>query len=540
VWRSSTKVATTNRLPMQSYLRSVVPSEMPPSWDPAALGAQAVAARTFAARRSNATSWYDTCDTTACQVYRGRGKRSTDGTITSYEYTSTNTAVTATDGQVLTFRFSDGVTRLATTMYSSSNGGYTAASGNGHDYLSAHSDPYDDVSINRRHTWTAQLPVTSLESRFGIHQVQRLQIRRRDGNGKWGGRVLDVRVEGITSGGAYTYVETSGNGIQSARPWPSVSTGLSSNYFTIASTTTGTVTRLAGSNRYATAAAVAARYPSGLEVVYVASGIAFPDALAGAARAAYNDGPLLLTHPTSLPSATREAMVRLNPNRVVVLGGENSVSDSVAQALASLTRSGGMQRVWGPDRYATAASLAGFYATGPSVAYVASGQDYPDALAGAAIAGRDQVPILLTRATSLPSATADALRRLAPARIVVVGGPNAVSAGVLEQLKGLATAGSVARLAGVDRYGTAARVAAEYSSASSAYVASGQNFPDALAGAAIGGRDGAPLLLTRFDSLPAPTKDVLTRLRPNEAFLLGGLEVVTDSVKTAIRTAISG
>ncbi|MDV3222924.1 cell wall-binding repeat-containing protein, partial [Intrasporangium sp.] len=538
IWRSSSTVGTANDVTMQSYLRSVVPAEMPSSWATAALRAQSVAARTYASRRTGSTSWYDTCDTVACQVYKGLGRRNADGTVTYYETANTDAAVTATDKVVLSFRFSDGVTRLATTMFSSSNGGYAAPASPDHPYLRAHSDPYDDVSINQRHDWTGQLPVSALESYFGIHEVQRVQILSRDGYGSWGGRVLTVRVEGVTSGGSYTYVDRTGNDLRSARPWPTYSTGLSSNYFTIAPTVT--VTRLAGPDRYATAAAVAAaRYAPGVDVVYVASGLLFPDALAGAARAAFNRGPLLLTRPTSLPTATRDAMVRLQPGRVVVLGGVNSVAEPVAEALASLTTSGTMERVAGSDRYATAARLADYYASGPAVAYVASGETFPDALSGAAIAGRDRVPLLLTRASSLPTATADALRRLAPSRIVVLGGPAAVSDPVVDQLRPLATTGTVTRLAGADRYATTARVAAEYAAAATVYVASGETFPDALSGAAAAGRDGVPLLLTRSASLPTATRDTLSRLNPTRAFLLGGPSAITESVRVAISYAMS-
>lgn len=538
IWRGSSTVGTANDVTMQNYLRSVVPAEMPPSWATHALRSQAVAARTYASRKSGSTSWYDTCDTTACQVYRGLGRRNSDGSITRYEYATTDDAVAATEGTVLTYRFSDGVTRLATTMFSSSNGGYVAPGSPDHPYLAAHTDGYDDVSINSRYRWAASLPVTSLESYFGIHRVERLQILARDGKGSWGGRVLKVRVEGVTSTGAYTSVDAAGDALRAARPWPTFSTGLSSNYFAIAPTITAV--RLAGADRYATAAAVAdARYSPGVDVVYVASGLNFPDALTGAARAAVNGGPLLLTRQGSLPSVTRDAIIRLQPARAVVLGGTASVSDAVADSLAGLTTSGDVQRVGGRDRYAVAAALASYYPSGPAVAYVVSGEKFPDALSGAAIAGRDRVPILLTRATSLPGATAEALRRLAPSRIVVVGGSSTVSDDVLTQLRALATSGSVSRYAGADRYATAARVAAEYTSAATVYVASGETFPDALSAAATAGRDRMPLLLTRADSLPTPTSDALSRLNPSRAYVVGGPATITEAVREAILVAMS-
>lgn len=536
VHTGSTKLATVNTLPTQSYLRGVVPSEMPPSWHREALEAQAVAARTYASRRSNGTSYYDTCDTTACQVYRGAGKRNSDGSVTSYEYAAVDAAITATNGQVLTFRFSDGVTRLATTMYSSSNGGYSTAAGNGHTYMPAKADSYDGVSINKRHSWSAQLPVSALESRFGIARVERVQILARTGSGSWGGRVTSVLVEGYTSDGSYVSASTTGNGIVSARPWPANSTGLSSNYFTIGTTSdpSGAVSRIAGSDRFATAAKASEAYAPGVAVVYVASGLDFPDALAGSARAGYNDAPVLLTRPDSVPAATTAAMQRLKPGRVVVLGGPDVVSNGVAETLRSLTTSGSLQRVGGADRFATAADLASYYPTGGAVAYVASGLDFPDALASAAAAGHDRAPVLLTLPIGLPAPTAAALQRLRPSTIVVVGGPAAVSDAVVTALRPYATGGTVTRVSGSDRYATAAAVAARLSSATSVYVAGGNDFPDALVGAAPAGRAGAPVLLTRPNSLPAATAAQVERLAPSRAYVLGGSAVVGDAVATSL------
>ena len=533
----TTSLATINQLTLQDYLRGVVPSEMPPSWNDAALRSQTVAARTYAAGRTNGTSYYDTCDTTACQVYQGRGKRNADGTITSYEYDSTNTAIDGTKGQVLTYLFSDGVTRLATTMYSSSNGGQTVPGGAGHGYLIAQPDPYDGVAATGRpHAWSASLPAAALETRFGISDVERLQILSRDGLGQWGGRVLTVRVEGFTSSGAYVYVDTTGYGLMGAHPWPAYSDGLSSNYFGIA---VGTASRIAGADRYATAAEVSKAFPTGVDVVYVASGVDFPDALGGAARAASNHAPLLLTAPTALPQATRDAMTRLRPGRVVVLGGTAAVSDAVAQTLSTLTTTGALQRVGGADRYETAALLAGYYQPGGSVAYVATGQDFPDALAGAALAGRDEAPVLLTGSSALPSSTASALATLQPGRIVILGGTGAVSSTVADQLARYATSGVVTRLQGSDRYATAAAIAQQFASAPSAYVASGEDFPDALAGAALAGGRGVPILLTGASALPDPTSTQLARLHPATAYVLGGTGVVSDTVLAEIRAAIS-
>ncbi|MGC1207854.1 MAG: choice-of-anchor I family protein, partial [Ornithinimicrobium sp.] len=115
------------------------------------------------------------------------------------------------------------------------------------------------------------------------------------------------------------------------------------------------------------------------------------------------------------------------------------------------------ERIGGVDRYDTAAQIAGEFGADVPVAYIASGENFPDALVGAALAGSGDAPVVLTRANRIPSTSLDALEALDPEAIVVLGGTNAISVSVVDQLDDLAP---VTRLAGETRYGTAAAVAA--------------------------------------------------------------------------------
>ncbi|GAA4886244.1 cell wall-binding repeat-containing protein [Serinicoccus chungangensis] len=537
-YRGSTSLASVNHLPLEHYLRSVVAAEMGPSFHPEALQAQSVAARTYA-QRSASTSYYDICDTTACQAYRGRGVRRGDGSISSYEYTANTSAVDATAGQVLTFAFPNG-RRLATTMYSASTGGQTIASGNGHDYLTAQRDPYDAVAANPRHRWSASLPRTALQQRYGIHRVERIQVLTRDGVGAWGGRVLTARVEGFTAGGQYTYAHATGTGLMLARYWPTWSDGLSSDYFTFAApapapepTPTGPV-RLGGTDRYGTAATVAEQWSPGLEVVYVVSGQDYPDALAASARAGVYDAPILLSRADDLPGATRRALTRLRPDRLVVLGGTEAVGDTVLRELRSYARTGRVDRVAGTDRYATAAALSDYYPSRVDRVLLASGQAFPDALAGAAVANGEQVPLLLTRGDELHPSTRRALERLRPREVVVLGGDGAVSATVMREAGRYASVGAQ-RWAGTDRYRTAAKVAATFPQGTDpAFVAIGTDFPDALVAAALAGRHDAPLVLTRGDKVARGAELALTHLQPGSMYVLGGDSGITDTTMAAL------
>ncbi|MEZ0163324.1 cell wall-binding repeat-containing protein [Kineococcus sp. LSe6-4] len=159
-----------------------------------------------------------------------------------------------------------------------------------------------------------------------------------------------------------------------------------------------TVTRLAGADRYETAALVAEADDSGLapEQVFIASGTSTADALAAGPVAWARNYPILLTEAGSLPAATGEALEELGTTNRVVLGSAASVSDAVyAQA-------GGTERLAGQNRQETAAKIADDaiateYFDTQSVALV-GGTDATaaDALAAAPVAGSQGVPLLFT------------------------------------------------------------------------------------------------------------------------------------------------
>jgi putative cell wall-binding protein len=301
------------------------------------------------------------------------------------------------------------------------------------------------------------------------------------------------------------------------------------------------VARFAGADRYATAAAVAETYAAGVPVVYIATGLNFPDALAGAAAAGPSGGPVMLVKQDAVPASTAAELARLRPARIVILGGAGVVSDAVVAELAAYTF-GGVTRLAGENRYATAAAIsAATYAPGVPVVYLATGQDFPDALAGAAAAGAEGAPLLLVTRDGLPAATAAELLRLQPARIVLFGSVTTVSDEVLAALTGYAPDGAL-RVAGTDRYSTAAAISAATKApgVSVAYIATGVDFPDALAGAAMAGFTRGPLLLVTKDSLPASALAELARLGPARIVILGGSGVVSDVTMSQLSSLIGG
>jgi glucose/arabinose dehydrogenase/putative cell wall-binding protein len=300
------------------------------------------------------------------------------------------------------------------------------------------------------------------------------------------------------------------------------------------------VSRIAGADRYTTATLVSrSAYPSGATDVMIATGTNFPDALAGSAAAGRLNMPVLLTMPTVVPAATATELGRLKPQRIWVLGGTGVVSEGVRASLAKYASSGQAIRVAGADRYATAAEISErWYAPGSPAAFVAVGSNFADALAGGPAAALRDSPLLLVRTNGIPGPTDAELKRLKPQRIYVLGGTGVINPAVAAALDGY-TAGPVTRLAGADRYATAEAITRAFWTKATAYVASGANFPDALAGGAVAGRNGVPMLLSAPGEVPLHTGQEVLRLSPRQLTMLGGTGALSAAVEGRLKRLVA-
>ncbi|WP_442212183.1 cell wall-binding repeat-containing protein [Specibacter sp. RAF43] len=194
-------------------------------------------------------------------------------------------------------------------------------------------------------------------------------------------------------------------------------------------------------------------------------------------------------------------------------------------------------RLSGADRYATAAAVArsGYPATA-KVVYVATGSDYPDALSAAPAAAREGGPLLLTMPTSLPAATASEIKRLKPSKVVVVGGTGAVSAAVFDAVKKIVP--NAVRRSGANRFETSrAILAGAFSQSSTAYLATGMDYPDALSASASAGAAGAPVLLVngKAKDLDAATRAALVTLKVGKTIIAGGTGVFSPGLEQSLK-----
>ncbi|GAA5159796.1 cell wall-binding repeat-containing protein [Ornithinimicrobium tianjinense] len=284
--------------------------------------------------------------------------------------------------------------------------------------------------------------------------------------------------------------------------------------------------RVGGEHRYAVAAHLAQEaFLSGTGTAYLASGESLPDALGVGPVAAAADDAVLLTKHDVVPQATLDALARLDVQEVVLVGGELAVGEAVVEQLTGLGYA--VRRVSGPDRYSTAATLATQGQESGGTVYLAEGQLLTDALGGAAAAAEADGTMLLTRPDGLPRVTAEALRTLSPARVVVLGQEGAVSEAVTQQLETVLPGVAVERVGGADRYATSALVAGDaFESADSAVVASGTAPADALAGTQLAARHDGPVLLSKQACRPRSVAAAYDALGITVSRLAGGSTVL--------------
>lgn len=301
--------------------------------------------------------------------------------------------------------------------------------------------------------------------------------------------------------------------------------------------------RIAGPDRFTTSTTISSSfYGAGdANVVYIANGLSYPDALSASAAAASEGGPLLLVNPTSIPATVTNEIKRLQPPRIVVVGGTAAVSTGVYNALAKLVPStGDITRVSGLDRYATSRAVATYAfmpyaADGPlDSVFVATGANYPDALVAGSAAGYQGSPLILVngKSSSLDSATTKLISSLNPLRTYLVGGTGTVSTGIQRSLENRAGATTVLRLGGANRFLTAQAVNSQvFPFADSAFVTTAFGFADALSISAVAGVVGAPLLLATPACIPYDELTHETRLGVSTYWIIGGTGALSSAVE---------
>lgn len=285
--------------------------------------------------------------------------------------------------------------------------------------------------------------------------------------------------------------------------------------------------------------------------IVVANGLNWPDALAGSALAAGNDGVLLLTRPEEMPEVTKAELQRLltmaygyDPAsssyygmRVYILGGTNAVSQAVEDEIGYMDGVGEVIRLEGATRYETAAEIGNAFVdeySGVDAVFVTGGASPWDALAASPVAGWSSAPVLLSGKSDVPTATMDFIADNSIQTVVVVGGEAVVDSTAYAELE--AAVANIERVSGDTRYATALAVAQwgvdDGMDPGGITLVSGTSFADGLAAAPISYYTEGPMLLTRPELLVDEVYDFFdaNAMPDMGSYVVGGPAAVHDDV----------
>ncbi len=308
------------------------------------------------------------------------------------------------------------------------------------------------------------------------------------------------------------------------------------------SVTNADVTKLAGSNRYATAALVSKQcFPSISNTVILAAGDSYADSLVSAPLANAFNAPVLLTYKDMLPDATVKEMSRLGAAKAYLIGGEGVISKKVedqlkAKGITPLR----IHSSYVPDRYGTAvyvsANMDIARGKAPTDVFIAYANGYADTLAVSSIAAMKNAPILYINGSGLLDGSTkyylDSIKGTLK-NIYIIGGTGVISS---KAESTLAPYGTVKRLAGSNRYDTCVAVNNYFSSilsGKSVCLTTGQNYPDALSGGVLAAKNKAPMMIVD-SALSANQKSYLNAKAPSLFYTLGGDSINMNLVQLAV------
>lgn len=525
-----------NTLPMEDYLKGVVPSEMLPYWGnnggQEALKAQAVAARTFAKvdmiNQESNPERYPFTDTTMSQVYKGMNW-----------YPTTNRAVDETAGKVLKHPNSKGELKYIGAYYSSSNGGRVLSNTNSWGsglvpYLQGKVDPYDVRSPNPYDMWSYTLGKEQIDT-------SALDLTKPE---SWWSNVSELKtdateIKNIKTRLVSKYGFSSKDEIKITKindlsftlpPFKSdevLKGSLSFSYFV--KKTDGFVmengeikehTKVINDTSYNIRFMVGTSIMMGPYVKevdkkgdsFTVHGSGFGHGIGMSQYGAYQQSKEGRTYDQILD---------------FYYSGTELVQEGTVVS---------SKRLSGMDRYGTSVAVSQFgWANQSDVAVIGRGDVAIDALTGSVLAKKYNAPLLLTPPDQLDEGVEEELNRLKPQKIYVLGGTGAVSESIEKALKGKPYVQEVERVSGKDRYETAIEVAEEVGNYNQAILASGSDSsPDALSIASHAAASQVPILLTPKNKLSDSTEAYLHTVNVKKATLIGGKGVISTSIEDGL------
>ena len=288
--------------------------------------------------------------------------------------------------------------------------------------------------------------------------------------------------------------------------------------------------RIDGRDRIETAINISKKNYDKAKSVIVVRHDLFPDSMTASVLAKLKDAPILLNPTDKLDSRVGDEIKRLGAEEVIIVGGQDSVSEKVREDLKAYDADKNVERIAGADRYGTSEMVAKRVVgiTGKkNTGVVASGQVFPDALSVGTFASREGYPILLVKKDSVPSQIQNAIKDLDINKTYIAGGTNTISKSTEAKLPGV-----LERMAGNTRYETSVAIAkSKFGASKEAYIASGEEFADALVISPVSGKYNRPTLLVSTKTANnGPVRSYVKDSKISKLTAIGGQRYVPSSI----------
>ena len=294
--------------------------------------------------------------------------------------------------------------------------------------------------------------------------------------------------------------------------------------------------RIAGQNRYESAAQISREQFTNAKKVIVVNAQKYADALSATTL---SDGKysILYTEKDSLPTATRNEIQRLNPVEVYLLGGQQSISSGIENILKKYSNK--VTRIAGRDRYETSAKVAAMSKKKNVV--IASGENFSDPLYASSYAYSNNAKILLSSGKTLSRQTRDYLLRNKSSigKVTVVGGGQSISSATVRYIQSV-TGKNVSRISGRNRYDGSVKVANSMNK-DKVFIASGEDFADALAISPLAQKLNAPILLSSRSKLDTSVIAFLNNFKKSikDVYIVGGYRTIDNNVYGTVKNVLA-
>ena len=279
--------------------------------------------------------------------------------------------------------------------------------------------------------------------------------------------------------------------------------------------------RISGPGRVETSIEISRFENTKSKTVILADARNYPDALAASNLTGGRYSVILVQN--QLTQEIINEISRLETQDIIILGGTNSISEDIERGLANIAGIKNISRIAGENRYDTCQKI--FNHAKKKSLILASGEKFPDALATSSIL--DQAGLLLTKSGQLPSEVQAAIEALNHDSFLIVGGENSVQEGLASGIANQFQYASHARISGNNRYETSTKIGDRLVS-STVILASGENFPDALAASTLAQKIEAPILLVSKDKIDQSVIDYFKNHNIKKVLVVGGQLSISD------------